>query len=49
MLSVPVQVAAVMLLAGIVYLFDPSIIQDMANFSIRISPDLKYVNGPPPV
>ncbi|XP_067682789.1 nuclear migration protein unc-83-like isoform X1 [Haliotis asinina] len=47
--SCPVQVAAVMLLAGIVYLFDPSILQDMANFSIRISPELKYVNGPPPV
>ncbi|XP_041353750.1 uncharacterized protein LOC121371719 [Gigantopelta aegis] len=46
--SAPLQFTALALLAGMVYLMDSDIVDKFFNFSIRISPELRYVNGPPP-
>lgn len=47
--SVPVQIVALMMVAGLVYVLDPDILSGLANFSVNISPELKHVNGAPPL
>ncbi|KAK7507093.1 hypothetical protein BaRGS_00001944 [Batillaria attramentaria] len=47
--SVPVQIVALMMVAGLVYVLDPDILSGLANFSVTISPELRHVNGPPPL
>lgn len=47
--SMPVQIVALMVMAGLVYVLDPDILTGLSNFSITITPELKHVNGPPPI
>lgn len=44
-----VQAAAVFLLFGITYLLNPETITELGNLSVSITPDFRYVNGPPPI
>lgn len=44
-----VQAAAVFLLFGITYLLNPETITELGNLSISITPEFRYVNGPPPI
>ncbi|XP_050406515.2 uncharacterized protein LOC126821926 isoform X2 [Patella vulgata] len=46
--SCPLQLAALIMTAGLVYLMDPDVIDKITNFSVTINPELKYVSGPPP-
>ncbi|KAH9492902.1 hypothetical protein Btru_032575 [Bulinus truncatus] len=47
--SLPVQVVALMLVAGLVCVLDPDIIDRLTNFRVTVSPELHYVNGPPSI
>ena len=47
--SVPVQIVALMMVAGLIYVLDPDILSELASFSLTISPELRHVNGPPPL
>ncbi|GFO03815.1 A-kinase anchor protein 6 [Plakobranchus ocellatus] len=47
--SLPVQVVALMLVAGLAYALDPDILDKLASFTLTVSPELSYVNGPPAV
>ncbi|CAG5119699.1 unnamed protein product [Candidula unifasciata] len=47
--SLPVQVVALMLVTGLVCALDPDILKRLTNFSLTISPELCYVNGPPTI
>ena len=47
--SLPVQVVALVILAGLVCVLDPDILDHLANFSLSFTPELKYINGPPAV
>lgn len=46
--SVPVQIVALMMVAGLIYVLDPDLLSDLASFSLTFTPDLRHVNGPPP-
>lgn len=47
--SLPVQVVALMLVTGLVCALDPDILKRLTNFTLTISPELCYVNGPPTI
>ncbi|XP_059174677.1 uncharacterized protein LOC131954875 isoform X2 [Physella acuta] len=47
--SLPVQVVALMLVAGLVCALDPDILDRLTNFKLTITPELHYVNGPPSI
>ncbi|CAC5424046.1 unnamed protein product [Mytilus coruscus] len=44
-----IQAAAVFLMFGIGYILNPETVTELGNWSLSITPDLKYVNGPPPI
>ncbi|ESP01616.1 hypothetical protein LOTGIDRAFT_172560 [Lottia gigantea] len=46
--SYPLPLAALVMIAGLVYLMDPEVIDRITNFSVTLSPELRYVNGNPP-
>ena len=45
----PISAMALAIFLGLLYLFAPDILYKMLGFSIRISPELNYVNGAPPM
>ncbi|XP_055879633.1 uncharacterized protein LOC106057114 isoform X2 [Biomphalaria glabrata] len=45
--SLPVQVVALMLVAGLVCVLDPELIDRLTSFTMTVTPELQYVNGPP--
>lgn len=47
--SLPVHIVALMLVGGLVCALDPDILKRLANFTLTISPELRYVNGPPTI
>ncbi|KAL5008997.1 hypothetical protein ScPMuIL_014578 [Solemya velum] len=47
--SKPVQTTAMFVLVGLLYWADPDIVNKITDFSIRITPEFSYVDGPPPV
>ncbi|KAK7104938.1 hypothetical protein V1264_019575 [Littorina saxatilis] len=47
--SVPVQIVALIMVAGLVYVLDPDILSDLASFSLTFTPELRHINGPPPL
>ncbi|KAL4237335.1 hypothetical protein ACF0H5_002053 [Mactra antiquata] len=47
--SMPIQALAFAVLLGLLYLFAPQSLHKLLDFSIRISPELDYVDGPPAV
>ncbi|KAL3873508.1 hypothetical protein ACJMK2_036617 [Sinanodonta woodiana] len=47
--SFPLHAIALAIFLGLVYLINPDWLDKLANFTLRISPELKYVNGPPPI
>ncbi|XP_012946402.1 uncharacterized protein LOC101852145 [Aplysia californica] len=47
--SLPVQVVTLVLVAGLVCALDPDILERLANFSLTVTPELHYVDGPPTV
>ncbi|RUS85699.1 hypothetical protein EGW08_006575 [Elysia chlorotica] len=47
--SLPVQVVALVMVAGLAYALDPEILDKLANFTLTVTPELNYVNGPPAV
>ncbi|GFS14603.1 A-kinase anchor protein 6 [Elysia marginata] len=47
--SLPVQVVALVLVAGLAYALDPEILDKLASFTLTVTPELNYVNGPPAV
>lgn len=47
--SFPLAAIAFAVFLGLLYLFAPNTLHRLLDFSLRISPELDYVNGPPPV
>lgn len=47
--SFPLQAIAFAVFLGLLYLFAPKSLHKLLDFTLRLSPELKYVNGPPPV
>lgn len=47
--SLPAQIVALMMLAGLVYVFDPDLLSTLSDLSIVITPELKHIDGPPPL
>lgn len=47
--SFPLAAIAFAVFLGLLYLFSPNTLHRLLDFSLRISPELNYVNGPPPV
>ncbi|XP_053408387.1 uncharacterized protein LOC123564827 [Mercenaria mercenaria] len=47
--SFPLQAIAFAVFLGLMYLFAPKSLHKLLDFSLRFSPELKYVNGPPPM
>ncbi|XP_060582066.1 uncharacterized protein LOC132738570 isoform X2 [Ruditapes philippinarum] len=45
----PIQAIAVAVFLGLLYLFAPDSLHKLLDFSLRFSPELKYVDGPPPM
>ena len=45
----PLQAIAVAVFLGLLYLFAPDSLHKLLDFTLRFSPELKYVDGPPPV
>ena len=45
----PIQAIALAVILGLLYLASPESLHKLIDFSLRFSPELKYVNGPPPV
>ena len=45
----PIQAIALAVILGLIYLASPESLHKLLDFSLRFSPELKYVNGPPPV
>ncbi|CAG5127367.1 unnamed protein product [Candidula unifasciata] len=45
--SLPAQVVALMLVTGLICALDPDILDHLTNLTLKISPELRYVNGPP--
>ncbi|XP_052272176.1 uncharacterized protein LOC127872805 isoform X2 [Dreissena polymorpha] len=47
--SFPLTAVAFAVFLGLLYLFAPSALHKLLDFSIRITPELEYTNGAPPV
>lgn len=47
--SFPIQAVALAIILGLIYLAAPESLHKLLDFSLRLSPELKYVDGPPPV
>lgn len=47
--SFPLQAIAFAVFLGLMYLFAPNSLTKLLDFSLRLSPELNYVNGPPTV
>jgi len=47
--SFPLQAVAFAVFLGLLYLFAPGILHRFLDFSLKINPELNYVNGAPPV
>ncbi|XP_052767291.1 uncharacterized protein LOC128208037 [Mya arenaria] len=47
--SFPLQAVAFAVFLGMLYLFAPKSLHKLLDFTFRITPELDYVNGPPPV
>ena len=47
--SFPVQAVALAVILGLIYLAAPESLHKLLDFTLRFSPELKYVDGPPPV
>jgi len=45
----PVTAIGFAVLLGLLYMFAPDLLHRFLDFSLRISPELNYVNGAPPV
>ncbi|XP_033734673.1 uncharacterized protein LOC117323518 isoform X2 [Pecten maximus] len=44
-----VRAAAVFMMMGVAYMVDPDLVKRIGDFSVNVTPELRYVNGPPPV
>ncbi|XP_076464903.1 uncharacterized protein LOC143296731 [Babylonia areolata] len=44
--SVPVQVVALIMVAGLVYVLDPDLLSHLTSFSLTCTPELRHDNGP---
>ena len=47
--SFPIQAIALAVILGLIYLAAPESLHKLLDFTLRFSPELKYVDGPPPV
>lgn len=47
--SFPIQAVALAVILGLIYLAAPESLHKLLDFTLRFSPELKYVDGPPPV
>lgn len=45
----PIQAVALAVILGLIYLAAPESLHKLLNFTLRLSPELKYVDGAPPV
>ncbi|XP_069116366.1 uncharacterized protein [Argopecten irradians] len=44
-----VRAAAVFMMMGVAYMVDPDLVKRIGDLSVNVTPELRYVNGPPPV
>ena len=49
MKSFPIQAIALAVFLGLIYLAAPESLHKLLDFTLRFTPELKYVDGPPPV
>ena len=49
MKSFPIQAIALAVFLGLIYLAAPESLHKFLDFTLRFTPELKYVDGPPPV
>ena len=44
-----VKAAAMFMMAGVAYMYDPNILNRIGDITVTLSPELRYINGPPPI